>query len=216
MRWAIAYAIDNKKVADVIHGGTSGIGARFQFPMYPPLEAMLDENADLNHDPWADQWIKDRVDADMICRAYMDNKKMNVVVLRVTNIIGRRVPGQFNAYFDSKVIFKTLGFNPLINLIHMGDVINALMLAIFKPVKGIFNIAGRDTAPISTFADLNSAVCISLPAPVLGPINWVQRKLGLTEYYYSVDADRQKYTCLLDTTKAEKVLGFRPGTRIDM
>lgn len=186
------------------------------YKLRPHNPVFLDENADLNFDPHADQWIKDRVDADMICRSYMDSKQMRVVVLRMSNIIGRNVPGQFNAYFDSKIIFKTLGFNPLINLIHMRDVIKALKLAVFKNVHGVYNIAGRDTAPISTFADLNRAVTISLPRPIMGPVNWLQRKMGLTRYYYSVDADRQRFTCLLDISKAQKELGYSPESRVDI
>ena len=186
------------------------------YKLRPHNPTFIDENADLNFDPGADQWIKDRVDADMICRSFMDSKTMKVVVLRVSNIIGRKVPDQFNAYFDSKLIFKTLGFNPLINLIHMRDVVKAFKLSTFKDVKGVFNIAGRDTAPISTFAELNNAITVSLPQPLLGSVNWIQRKLGLTDYYYSVDADRQKYTLLLDTSKAERLLGFKPEGRVDV
>ena len=185
------------------------------YKLRPHNPVYLDENADLNFDPDADQWIKDRVDADMICRSLMDNKKMKIVILRMTNIIGRNISGQFNAYFDSKPIFKTLGFNPMINLIHMKDVIQAISLAIRKNVKGIYNIAGQDTAPITTFADLNHSHCISIPEPLLGPLNWLQRQMGLTDYYYSVDRDRQKYTALLDIAKAQRDLGFEPQGRIE-
>jgi UDP-glucose 4-epimerase len=186
------------------------------YKLRPHNPCFLDENADLNFDPGADQWIKDRVDADMICRSYMDSKTMAVVILRITNVIGRNVPGQFNAYFDSKVVFKTLGFNPMINLIHMRDVVQALTQAIHRPVRGVFNIAGRDTAPISTFAEINNAMIVSLPQSMLGPVNWIQRKLGMTDYYYSVDADRQKYACLLDIGKAKRELGFQPEGRVDI
>ena len=185
------------------------------YKLRPNNPVYLGENADLNFDPDVDQWIKDRVDADMICRSYMDNKKMRIVILRMTSIIGRNISSQFNAYFDSKPIFKTMGFNPIINLLHMKDVIQSISLAVFKNVKGIYNIAGQDTAPITTFADLANTTMISLPSPLLGPINWVQRKLGFTRYYYSVDRDRQKYTALLDITKARRELGYEPQGRIE-
>ena len=38
--------------------------------------------------------------------------------------------------------------------------------------------------------------------------------LGLTRYYYSVDADRLRYSVLLDTSKAQKTLGFRPRSHV--
>jgi UDP-glucose 4-epimerase len=184
------------------------------YKIRPHNPIYLDENADLNFDTAVDPWIKDRVDADMICQSKMDHKKINIVILRFSNIIGRMVSSQLNAYFDSPLVFRAMGFNPLINLIHMEDVVAAIQSAIHRPVKGIFNIAGADTAPISTFAEINRSRMYSLPSPALGPVNTLLRKLGLTKYYYSVDADRLKYSVLLDTRKAEKLLGFRPRSHV--
>lgn len=172
----------------------------------------LDENADLNHDPGADQWVKDRVAAEMICRAKMDTPGMDIVILRFSNIIGRNVNAQLNSYFDGHLIFKAMGFNPMVNLIHMKDVIQAILLSVFKETSSnIFNIAGNDTATISTFAELNDRRCISLPETFMPLVNFWMRKLGLTDYYYSVDRERMKYSCLLDTTNARQLLGFEPS-----
>ncbi len=184
------------------------------YKIRPHNPIYLDENADLNFGTDVDPWIKDRVDADMICQSKMDSKGIHIVILRFSNIIGRMVSSQLNAYFDSPLVFKTMGFNPLINLIHMEDVVAAIQLAIHKNVKGIFNIAGADTAPISTFAEINRSRMVALPEPFLGPVNTVMRKLGMTQYYYSVDKDRLKYSVLLDTRKAAKTLGFKPRSHV--
>jgi len=184
------------------------------YKIRPHNPIYLDENADLNFDTDVDPWIKDRVDADMICQSKLDNRKVNIVILRYSNIIGRMVSSQMNAFFDSPLNFRALGFNPLINLIHMEDVIQAILLAIKKNVRGVFNIAGADTAPISTFAEINRSRMVSLPEPLLRSSNAVLRMLGMTRYYYSVDADRLKYSVLLDTAKAQKILGFRPRSHV--
>ena len=185
------------------------------YKLTPHNPIFLDENAPLNFDPDVDQWIKDRVDADMICRSLMDNQRVKIVILRMTNIIGRNIGGQFNAYFDSKPVIKTMGFNPMVNLLHMKDVIQSITLALERNLQGIYNIAGRDTAPITTFTQLNGRRILSLPETALPMVNWIQRKLGLTQYYYSVDKERQKYTALLDITKAQKELGYKPAGRIE-
>ena len=184
------------------------------YKIRPHNPIYLDENADLNFDPDVDPWIKDRVDADMICRTKMDDAKMRIVILRMSNIIGRMISSQMNAYFDSPITFRAMGFNPLINLLHMEDVIQSLQLAIHKRVRGVFNIAGADTAPISTFGKLNDSRMISLPSPMIGPVNGVLRRFGLTKYYYSVDADRLKYSVLLDTTRAQQELAFKPRNHV--
>ncbi|MDP8224577.1 MAG: NAD-dependent epimerase/dehydratase family protein [Candidatus Lernaella stagnicola] len=190
-------------------------GSDVVYKLTPHNPIYLDENAPLNFDPNVDQWIKDRVDADMICRSFMDNRRVKIVILRMSNIIGRNINGQFNAYFDSRPVIKTLGFNPMVNLLHMKDVIQAITLALEKNLQGIYNIAGRDTAPITTFTRLNGRRLVSLPEPLMSSFNWMQRKLGLTRYYYSVDKDRQKYTALLDISKAQRELGYRPEGRIE-
>ncbi|MBC7262101.1 MAG: ABC transporter substrate-binding protein, partial [Chloroflexi bacterium] len=46
MRWAVAYAIDDKKIGDATSGGY-GTPAKYNFPAYPALMAWLDENKDL-------------------------------------------------------------------------------------------------------------------------------------------------------------------------
>jgi len=185
------------------------------YKLTPHNPIFLDENAPLNFDPDVDQWIKDRVDADMICRSFMDNGRVKIVILRMTNIIGRNVAAQFNSYFDSRPVIKTMGFNPLGNLLHMKDVIEAINLALFKNVQGIYNIAGRDTAPITTFVNLNGRRLVSIPEPLMPVVNWAQRKLGLTRYYYSVDKERQKYTALLDISKAARELDYQPKGRVE-
>lgn len=171
---------------------------------------ILDENEDLNFDPDADPWVKDRVDADMICRSRMDNPRVKIVILRFTNIIGRNITSQLNIFFDSKPCLKPLGYNPMINLIHSRDVVNAIQLAIHKDVSGVFNIGGKENAPLLTFAQLARKRIYPIPAPLLGPINWIQRKLGLTEYYYPVDADNLKFSAVVDMSKAKKELGYEP------
>lgn len=176
----------------------------------------LDEEAELNFEPDADPWIRGKVGAEMICRSYMDHDEVKMVILRFASIVGSDVRGQLNAYFRSRWILKVAGFNPLINLIHIDDMCRAFGTAIHKDVSGIFNVSGKDTAPITTFAELMDLKTVALPEPLMAPINWVMRNLGLTRYYYSVDAMRLKYPCLLDTTRAGEVLGFEPRHAIDL
>jgi len=46
MRWAVNYAIDKQKIADATSFGHGQL-VRYNFPAYPPLNKLLDENADL-------------------------------------------------------------------------------------------------------------------------------------------------------------------------
>ena len=46
LRWAVSLGLDRKKYADAVGFGT-GLPARYNFPFYAPLEALLNENNDL-------------------------------------------------------------------------------------------------------------------------------------------------------------------------
>ena len=180
------------------------------YKLTPSGPVYLDENAPLNHDMAADQWIKDRVDADMICRARMDTPGLSVVVLRVSIIVGGHVGTALNSYFGSSTQLRALGFDPLINLVHISDVVQAIELSLFQEVKGIFNIGGGDTAPLATLAEAAGTQTIPVPTSLLKPANWLMRRLGISRYYYPVDRDRMRYSGLLDITKARRVLGYEP------
>jgi UDP-glucose 4-epimerase len=181
------------------------------YKLDPTTPVYLDENADLNHESAADQWVQDRVAAEMICCSRMDSAGMDVVILRFASIVGRNMGGQVNAYFDHRVVFRAMGYDPLLNLIHTMDVIEALRLAIVRDTgSGIFNIDGADIATISSFAERNGRRCIAVPEPLLGVVNWAMRHLHMTDYHYPVDRDRMRYSCLLDPARARTILGYRP------
>ena len=110
---------------------------------------LLDEESDLNFSKKVDTWVRDRVDTDMICQSRMDSKNINIVILRPTNIVGRNIHGTLNAYFDSPICIKPMGYDPMINLIHVRDVVAAIQQCVHRNVRGIFNLSGKETAPIA-------------------------------------------------------------------
>lgn len=174
----------------------------------------LREEDDLNFDSDCHPVIRDMVDAEMLCRVAMDNKHMQIVVLRPSATIGRNQHGYFNTLLESPVTMRVMGFNPMVNLIHVKDVVRAIQLAIHKNVKGIFNIGGKETAPISDLARLAGAVDLPLPPFLLKPINQALLRAGITKFDATVDMQRLRYACLLDTRKARDVLGFEPTHHI--
>ena len=202
--------LENGKIKKFIFKSSATV-----YKVRPHNPVRLTENDDLNFDPGCHPVIKDMVDAEMLCRAKMDNGHMNIVVLRPSATIGRNVHTFYNTYLESTVCLRAAGFNPMVNLIHVKDVVRAIQMAIHnKNAKGIFNIAGKETAPVADLARLAGAVDFSLPDPLIKPINRLLRLAGLTKFDASVDLDRLKYACLLDTSKARRILGFEPEHHI--
>jgi UDP-glucose 4-epimerase len=185
------------------------------YRVLPHGDVLLDEESDLNFDASANQWIKDRVDADMLCRSRMDNKKVDIVVMRFSNIVGRNIHSQLNEYLQSAIVLRPAGYDPMVNLIDVKDVIGSIRQAIEKKTRGVFNIVGKDTAPLSVFVRQSGSKVVSLPAPLMVPANQLQRRLGITTFNYEVDQRRLRFSALLAGTKAETVLGYSPRHHVD-
>ena len=174
----------------------------------------LRENDDLNFDADAHPIVKDMVDAEMLCRAKMDNKHMQIVVLRPSATIGRNVSTFYNSFLESSVCLRIAGFNPMVNLVHSRDVVRAIQLGIHKSTQGIFNIGGKETAPVAEFVRLAGAAQFAVPAFALKPMTRVLRAVGLSKFDPAMDMERLRFPGLLDTSKASKVLGYEPQHHI--
>ena len=133
---------------------------------------------------------------------------MRIVVLRPAPIIGRNIPSHLNNFLESYLVTKIAGFDPMTRPVHSNDVLKAIRLAIAREVQGVFNIAGPDVAPLSEFCRLAGRPSVSAPFPIVRRLNRWQRALGLTECNLDAEPSWLKYSCILDTRKAEKKLGF--------
>ncbi len=184
------------------------ISGSLVYKLGPWTSAMIDEQSELNFDPNADAWVRARIDADMLCRAKMDNGRMRIIVLRPSPIIGRNVSGHLNDLLESYVITRLAGWDPMMRPIHSNDVKSAIRRAIDAELQGIFNLAGPDIAPLSEFCRLSGRPNIVAPFPVVKRLNAVQRALGLTTVNLSGEPPWIKFSCVLDTTKIEKKMGF--------
>lgn len=183
-------------------------------PMNP---VFLDEDSELNFSVKADRWVKDRVDADLFVRSKMDQEKLNIVVLRFSNLVGEQFHSQFNELLNLNLALLPMGFDPMINLLHPRDAVHALVLALLKrEVRGVFNVPGRDTAPLSVFIRANRTPSLRLPGPLIRVVNRIQRSLGMTEYNFEVHGDRLYYPCLLEGKRIKEALGYEPLNHVEL
>lgn len=179
------------------------------YRLRPWTSAMIDESAELDFDPGSDPWLKSRVDTDMVCRTFMDQRTPKVTVLRPGPIIGRNLTSHLSDLLDSYMITRVAGFDPMTRPIHSSDVLKAIHRCVDLRASAVLNLAGPDIAPISTFAGLTGRPDIALPGPLLRPLNRLQRMLGLSDCDLSTLPRWLLYPCVLDTTKAEELLGLR-------
>ena len=184
------------------------ISGSLVYKLRPWTSCCIEEDSELNFDPGVDAWTRARVDADMLCRAKMDNGRVRVIVLRPSPIIGRNISSHLNNFLESYLVTTIAGFDPMMRPIHSSDVRKAIKLAIRREVQGVYNVAGPDIAPLSEFCRLSGRPFVALPFRVVRRLNHMQRRLGLTLCNLDTEPSWLKFSCILDTKKIEKKLGF--------
>ncbi len=156
------------------------------------------------------QALRDKIEADIICQMHIKiSRNPKIVIFRFCGIIGENIRSPINTLFSQPFIPTILGFDPMFQIIHEDDVVDAITLAILdKDAEGIFNVAGKHTEPISHV--IRRLERIPLPTSGLAmqmlykPVFMLKR-----EHTFPFDISYWKYSFAIDTTKSEKILGFK-------
>jgi UDP-glucose 4-epimerase len=112
-------------------------------------------------------------------------------------------------YLRLPVIPTLLGFDPMVQLIHELDVVEALVAALVSGVRGVFNLAGPGELPLSAvLAELGKS---ALPLPYLAA-RYVLGTLWRTRIssFPPPELDHIRFVCMVDGRRAREAFGFRP------
>lgn len=184
--------------------------------LYGPSSAtngILSEDAPL-HGANKSPEFRDLVSLDMMMQSFFWKcPNTETIILRPCHIVGPHLRNAPSKFFRMDVIPTILGFDPLLQLIHEDDLITAIVLSLKSNVRGIFNLAGPDTAPLSRMIRALGRPTLPVPQSLL--------KLFVATSFWSRQSnfpigemDHLKYSCIIDTSRAESELGFRPKRKI--
>jgi UDP-glucose 4-epimerase len=174
---------------------------------------LLDEDAALEFGAAAPQWIRDRVEADVVaCSA--SHPPLAVTVLRCAEIFAPDVGSQLWDYLGSRVCLRPAGFDPILNVLSLTDAVEAFAAAIEHPVAGVFNIAGRDTLPLSRAIARAGRLAAPVPSPLLATLYRWRRRIAGFDFHYDLNRQRFHFGGVLDGARAREQLGYEPRTRV--
>lgn len=176
---------------------------------------LLREDRELDLSPTAPQWVRDKVEADLAACAYFGNENLDVVVLRCAEILESGSGSQLYDYLGSRVCFRPLGFDPLVNLLTVADAAHAVVASLFSDATGVFNIPGADTLPLSKAIAKWGRVDAPVPGPLMGPLYRVRRRLRGTEFRWRLNRGRFHSGNILDGTRARNAFGYAPEHRVE-
>jgi UDP-glucose 4-epimerase len=175
---------------------------------------LIDEDHPIEDDPAIPQWVRDRIDADLLVCSRMAMSRLSVVVVRCAEILAPGVGSQLWDYLRSRVCLRPLGFDPMLNLLSIEDCVDALGLAARGQARGIYNIAGADTLPLSRVIALWNRREIARPGPLLAPLYHLRARTVGLEFRYDLNLRRFHFGGVLDGRRARDLLGYLPRYRI--
>ncbi|UCG25144.1 MAG: NAD-dependent epimerase/dehydratase family protein [Chloroflexota bacterium] len=189
----------------VVRSSTAVYGA------HPDNSAFLTEETELRGSHRYG-YTHDQLEIEAFCNGFRGQwPDVALTVLRFANIIGPGADTPMTQFLKLQSPPKLLGFDPLLQLVHEDDVVEALAFATLNRASGIFNIAADDVMPLSRIFRLVRRV----PLPVYHPVAY--RGLNLLQgtslqplRYVPIEWNYLRYSWVADLSRMRKEFGFAP------
>jgi UDP-glucose 4-epimerase len=149
--------------------------------------------------------LADLVAADLYaCTALWRLPRLQSCVLRVCYTLGPAGHGTLAAYLGQPRVPTVLGFDPLFQLMHEEDVARAIVAALEKRLRGVFNVAGPAPLPLAALIRAVGHTPVPLPEPVL---RLLFGRFGLPSLPPGAIA-HLKYPVVIDSSAFRAATGF--------
>jgi UDP-glucose 4-epimerase len=146
----------------------------------------------------------------------MGMSPLSICVLRLAEVFAPDSGSQLWDWMRSRVCFRPLGYNPMVNVLSIDDAVGALKLAVHGDAQGVFNVPGYDTLPLKQLAEHSGARVVPLPGPMLSPLYRARARARGADFRYDLNHGRFHTSDLLDGRRAAAELGYRPAHPLDL
>lgn len=178
----------------------------------PDNPNFLSEDAPLHGRPGY-PFIQEKVDAERQVERFRRASGAPVIVLRTAALLGPGVRTLAGRYFSLPAVPTLLGFNPLIQLLHPQDAVEAFALAVQKVERdgrsGIYNVAADGDLPLLAAIRLVERRSVPLPAFAAYAVADALFQAGAA-IAPGAQFDYLRHLCLGDVARAADELGFHP------
>jgi UDP-glucose 4-epimerase len=102
-----------------------------------------------------------------------------------------------------------MGFDPMVQIIHEEDVLEAIVCALSPGARGIYNVTGPGELPLSAVIKELERPVLPFPHPIARPLLSTLWRFGATSFPVP-ELDFIRYVCMVDGSRARKDLGYQP------
>jgi UDP-glucose 4-epimerase len=151
------------------------------------------------------------IEWDMYAQSFFwKHPRIETVILRPVHVVGPTVRNAPSNYLRLKHPPTLLGFDPMIQLLHEDDLMQAISLALAPGRRGVFNVVGPGELPLSRVLSELGRRPVPIPHFLAEPLLRQAWRLGLAGFYPG-DLPHLRFQCMLDGSRARQELGFRPA-----
>lgn len=186
----------------VLRSFTAVYGARGANPNFLTEDRPLAPNSALS-------WVRDKLEAEQHAASFAGRyPEMRVTVLRLAPLFGPGVRTFYTRIFDRRVIPVVMGYDPLFQLLHPEDALQAVEAALVRAPKGPVNVVPRGTISLIRALHLAGKIPVPIPHPAAYAISDALWSSGVGPAPGAF-VDYGRYLCVADGVKAETTMGFR-------
>jgi UDP-glucose 4-epimerase len=150
--------------------------------------------------------LSDLVAADLYAgSALWRYPEIATAVLRICYTLGPSHHGTLATFLKPRRIPLVLGFDPLFQFMHEDDAAEAIVVALEKRVRGVFNVSGPPPLPLSVI--VRAAGKRPLPVPE-GLFRAMLGRFGLPGLPQGA-VEHIKFPIVIDSMRFKKTIGFR-------
>ncbi len=149
--------------------------------------------------------LSDLVAADLYAgSALWRYPEIDTAVLRCCYTLGPLRQGTLAAFLRGPRVPTILGFDPLFQFMHEQDTAEAIVLALTKGLRGVFNVSGPPPVPLSVIIRESGRQNLPVPEPLfrllLGRFGLPRLPPGALEHI--------KYPVVIDSRRFQEATGF--------
>jgi UDP-glucose 4-epimerase len=169
---------------------------------HPDNSAFLKENSELRGSR-RDATTRYQLEIESFLNGFRRQApEIDLAVLRLAHVVGPEVSTPMSRYLHRPLPPVLIGFDPMLQVIHEDDAVEALAQAVIGGSDGCINVAADPPLPLLRILGLAS----KLPLPVPHPLAYRSRFRVL----FPIEPDLLRFRCVADLTTMRDELEFTP------
>jgi UDP-glucose 4-epimerase len=155
--------------------------------------------------------VRDLIEVDMLAHHFFwKHPTIETVVLRPVHIVGPTIRNAPSNYLRLPRPWVMSGFDPMLQLIHVDDVANALKTSLTPGLRGVFNVVGPGEVPLSKIHEELKSKPRSVPHLLAKPLLGALFKYRLASYPPE-ELDHIQFLCMVDGTRWKTESSWAPS-----